>query len=205
MSILPGWFSTDHFSQVAKPPESVPPTTIVQGRTSNLIFYASYFRLRQMNNIIVPEEAGPSVTKNKIRGEEHWFPDISSLFNLNDPLLDESPRHMVLLTAGESDAFLRLGPGNGDTEPLGTGKGVMVCTDEAIVGASSSTGFFHSGDIPVLHIRIPYEEVTTVLGSPGPSGFIDISTGGEIIRFNIAKNADSSHAVDVYKYILDIV
>jgi len=150
----------------------------------------------------IPDEAGPSVTMKKIRGQEQWFPDITALFGWNDSLLEEFPRHMALLTVGNRNAIVRSSPGGeGEPEPLGTGEGVIICTEKAVIGASSTTKLLTNNPL-TFHVRIPYEEITTVLGSPGPSGLIDISTGGEIIRFNIAKSARANCVSDVYSYLI---
>jgi len=155
-----------------------------------------------MDRNLIPDEAGPSVNVRKIKGQQQWFPDITELFGLNDSLLEEFPRHMALLTVGSRNAIVRLSPGGGgEPEPLGTGEGVLICTEKAVIGASSTTKIL-SEDQLTFHVRIPYEEITTVLGSPGPSGFIDLSTGGEIIRFNIAKSAQANCVSDVYSYLI---
>lgn len=177
-------------------------TAVAYGTKFNLLDLTISVSVKMDDNVI-PDEAGPSVTMDKIQGEKQWFPDITSLFGLNDSLLEEFPRHMALLTIGSQNAFLRMGPGaEGEPEPIGTGEGVIICTEKAVIGASSQTSFLSENQF-AFHVRIPYENITSVLGSPGPSGMIDISTGGEVIRFNIAKSANDRCVRDVYGYIID--
>jgi len=151
---------------------------------------------------LINQAKGESVTKERLTGDERYYPDASYLFSGETSLTDDKPQYIVLLTTGSSIAkgTPSVSPGEEGIE-IKTGNSSLVFAEHSLFAVGAGIGGIF-GNSPGF-IQISYESI----GSTGGIGLLEggtmsITVDGTEIHFDLAnKYGDSQNVAKAFRFL----